>query len=355
VDKILAAQYAAEPPTFPIMLVHSLWDAEDIYGAMAVYKAIKPLDKNHMVYLTMGPWHHGGAIEDGTTLSTVKFPADPSYYWRNRVLAPFLARYLKDDTTAPVVTPVTAYQSGTNHWQHLDAWPTAKPTTKLYLHAEGGLSFAPPTASEAGSTSYVSDPAKPVPYRARPSKVSGYDPDNGWPNWLSESQIEQSGRPDVAVFTSEVLTAPVTIAGEPIANLIAATTGTDADWVVKLIDVYPDEVGEQPKMGGYQLMISADIFRGRYRESLSKAEPIPANTPETYRFALPNANHVFLAGHRIMVQVQSSWFPLYDRNPQTFVPNIFFAQPGDYKAATQTILHSPAQATSIELPVVNKP
>jgi putative CocE/NonD family hydrolase len=157
------------------------------------------------------------------------------------------------------------------------------------------------------------------------------------------------------VFTSEVLTAPVTIAGEPIANLIAATTGTDADWVVKLIDVYPDEVGEQPKMGGYQLMISADIFRGRYRESLSKAEPIPANTPETYRFALPNANHVFLAGHRIMVQVQSSWFPLYDRNPQTFVPNIFFAQPGDYKAATQTILHSPAQATSIELPVVNKP
>jgi putative CocE/NonD family hydrolase len=355
VDKILAAQYAAEPPAFPIMLVHSLWDAEDIYGAMAVYKAIKPLDKNHMVYLTMGPWHHGGAIEDGTTLSTVKFPADPSYYWRNRVLAPFLARYLKDDTTAPVVTPVTAYQSGANHWQHLDAWPTAKPTTKLYLHADGGLSFVPPTASEAPSTSYVSDPAKPVPYRARPSKPSGYDPDNGWPNWLSESQMEQSGRPDVAVFTSDVLTEPVTIAGEPIANVIAATTGTDSDWVVKLIDVYPDEVGEQPKMGGYQLMISADIFRGRYRESLAKAEPIPANTPETYRFALPNANHVFLPGHRIMVQVQSSWFPLYDRNPQTFVPNIFFAQPGDYKAATQTILHSPGQATSIELPVAIKP
>jgi putative CocE/NonD family hydrolase len=355
VDKILAAQYAAEPPSVPIMLVHSLWDAEDIYGAMAVYKAIKPLDRNHMVYLTIGPWHHGGAIEDGTTLSTVKFPADPSFYWRNRVLAPFLARYLKDDASAPAVTPVTAYQSGANHWQHLDAWPTAKATTKLYLHGNGGLSFTPPTAAEAASTSYVSDPAKPVPYRPRPSKPMGYDPDNGWPNWLSESQIEQSGRPDVAVFTSDVLTEPVTIAGEPIANLIAATTGTDSDWVVKLIDVYPDEVAEQPKMGGYQLMISADIFRGRYRESLSKAEPIPANTPETYRFALPNANHVFLPGHRIMVQVQSSWFPLYDRNPQTFVPNIFFAQPGDYKAATQTILHSPAQATSIELPVVTKP
>jgi putative CocE/NonD family hydrolase len=355
VDKILAAQYEKEPPTVPTMLVHSLWDAEDIYGAMAVYRAIKPLDKNNMVYLTIGPWHHGGAIEDGTTLGTVRFPADPSYWWRHNVLAPFLARYLKDDTSAPVVAPVTAYQSGADDWQHLQAWPIAKPTARLYLHADGGLSFNAPTTAEAPSTSYVSDPAKPVPYRSRPSQPMGYDNGITWPNWLADNQMEQSGRPDVAVFTTDVLTAPVAIAGQPIANLIAATTGTDADWVVKLIDVYPDEVADNPKMGGYQLMISADIFRGRYRESLAVPHAIPANTPETYRFELPPANHVFLPGHRIMVQVQSSWFPLYDRNPQTFVPNIFFAQPGDYKPATQTLEHSPTLPTSIELPVVATP
>jgi putative CocE/NonD family hydrolase len=350
-DKLLAAQYAKQAPTLPIMLVHSLWDAEDIYGAMAVYKAIKPLDKNHNVYLSMGPWHHGGAIDDGSSLGLVKFPADPSYWWRQNVLAPFLAKYLKDDAAAETVPPVTVYQSGTDKWQKLQSWPKAPATTKIYLRADGGLGFAAPKASE-GTTAYVSDPAKPVNYRARPSRSSTYEADNGWPNWLAESQIEQSGRPDVAVFTTEVLTAPVTIAGEPIANLVAATTGTDADWVVKLIDVYPDEVAGDAKMGGYQLMIAADIFRGRYRESLSEAHAIPANQPETYRFALPNASHVFLPGHRIMVQVQSSWFPLYDRNPQTFVPNIFFAQPADYKAATQTIFHSASQASFIELPIV---
>jgi putative CocE/NonD family hydrolase len=359
VDKTLAAQYQKEAPTVPTMLVHSLWDAEDIYGAIAVYKAIKPLDKDNNVYLTLGPWHHGGAIEDGTNLGTMKFPADPSFWWRHNVLAPFLARYLKDDTSAPAVAPVTAYQSGADDWQRLQAWPpvapTAQPTTKLYLHADGALSFTPPTSSEAPSTSYISNPAKPVPYRSRPSQPMGYDNGITWPNWLADNQIEQSGRPDVAVFTTDVLTAPVTIAGQPIANLIAATTGTDADWVVKLIDVYPDEVADNPKMGGYQLMISADIFRGRYRESLAVPHAIPANTSETYRFELPPANHVFLPGHRIMVQVQSSWFPLYDRNPQTFVPNIFFAQPGDYKAATQTIEHSPSEPTSIELPLVGTP
>ena len=355
VDKILAAQYAKEAPTVPIMLVHSLWDAEDIYGAMAVYKAIKPLDTHNNVYLSMGPWHHGGAIEDGTTLGAVRFPADPKFWWRQNVLAPFLARYLKDDSSAPAIAPVTAYQSGADDWQRLESWPTAKPTTKLYLHADGALSFNAPTQNEATSTSYVSDPLKPVPYRSRPSQPMGYDNGITWPNWLADSQIEQSGRPDVAVFTSDALGAPVTIAGQPVANLIAATTGTDADWVVKLIDVYPDEVADDPKMGGYQLMISADIFRGRYRESLAVPHAIPANTPESYRFDLPPANHVFLPGHRIMVQVQSSWFPLYDRNPQTFVPNIFYAQPADYKAATETILHSPAQATSIDLPVVSAP
>jgi putative CocE/NonD family hydrolase len=180
----------------------------------------------------------------------------------------------------------------------------------------------------------------------------GYDPGMTWSQWLVDDQREQSGRPDVEVFVSDVLRAPLKISGEPLANLVASTSGNDSDWVVKLIDLYPSEVASQPSLGGYQLMISADIFRGRYRESLEQAKPIAANQPLLYRYALPTANHVFLPGHRIMVQVQSSWFPLYDRNPQTFVPNIFWAKPADYQKATQRIYHQPGKASFVELPVV---
>jgi putative CocE/NonD family hydrolase len=176
-----------------------------------------------------------------------------------------------------------------------------------------------------------------------------------WPEWLVDDQREASGRPDVVVFTSDVLTAPMKISGQPVANLVASTSGTDSDWVVKLIDVYPDEVAGDAAMGGYQLMISADIFRGRYRESLEAAKPIAAGQPLLYRFNLPTANHVFLPGHRIMVQIQSSWFPLYDRNPQTFVPNIFWAKQEDYRKATQRVYHAPGQASFIELPMVTTP
>ena len=388
VDKILATQYATEAPTVPIMLVHSLWDAEDIYGAMAVYKAIKPLDKNNNVHLTMGPWHHGGAIVEGTNLGAVKFPADPSLWWRQNILAPFLARYLQNspanDSSAPAApgqpakpafpATVTAYQSGTNTWQSLPAWPVVctqaptfpanapttfcnKPAAKLYLHANNTASFTPPTTAEtaaphAAYAEYISDPAHPVPFRARPSQPMGYTDGLTWADWLADDQRESSGRTDVATFTSAPLTTPLTLAGEPIANLIASTSGTDSDWVVKLIDVYPDEVAGQPRMGGYQLMIAADIFRGRYRKSLAQPEAITPNQPETYRFALPNANHVFLPGHRLMVQIQSAWFPLYDRNPQTYVPNILFAQPADYQKATQHIYLSPTQPTTLELPII---
>ncbi len=193
--------------------------------------------------------------------------------------------------------------------------------------------FSAPKAGDAAYEEYVSDPAKPVPFRARPTRPVGYDIDKGltWPLWLVDDQREASGRTDVLAFTSDVLTAPVKISGQPVANLVASTSGTDSDWVVKLIDVYPDEVAGQEQMGGYQLAVSMDIFRGRYRESLETPKPIKADTPLVYRFELPTTNHVFLPGHRIMVQVQSSWFPLYDRNPQTFVPNIFWAKPGDYQ------------------------
>jgi putative CocE/NonD family hydrolase len=355
VDKLLAAQ----PLKTPVMLVHSLWDQEDIYGAPAVYKALKPKDRgNDKVFLVMGPWHHGQMIGNGSALGALKFGSDTALYFRRHILRPFLDQYLKDGAAKADTAPVTAFETGTNAWRRLSAWPPktegdkaveAKP---LYLRAGLKVSFSAPSPGEAAFEDYVSDPAKPVPFRARPIQPMGYDQGNTWSQWLVDDQREASGRPDVLAFVSETLTAPLKISGTPIANLVASTSGSDADWVVKLIDVYPDEVAGDAVMGGYQLMIAADIFRGRYRESLETARPITPNEPLLYRFALPTANHVFLPGHRMMVQVQSSWFPFYDRNPQTFVPNIFWAKPGDYRNATQRIYHAPNQSSFVELPVV---
>ena len=355
-DQILAAQ----PIKIPVMLVHSLWDQEDIYGAPAVYKALKPKDTENKVFLVMGPWHHGQEIEDGSSLGAIKFDSNTSLYFQREILLPFLDHYLKDGAPKMDVAPVTAFETGTNTWRRLASWPTgcaaggdcAIHATPLYLEAGLKLGFAAPGASDAAFDEYVSDPAKPVPYRARPTRQMGYSNGLTWPLWLVDDQREESGRPDVLVFTSDVLRAPVKISGEPIANIVASTSGTDSDWVVKLIDLYPDEVASDPAMGGYQLMISADIFRGRYRESLEFPKAIAADQPLLYKFALPTANHVFLPGHRIMVQIQSSWFPLYDRNPQTFVPSIFWAQPGDYRKATQRIYHAPGEASFVELPLV---
>jgi putative CocE/NonD family hydrolase len=350
-DKILAAQ----PLKVPVMLVDSLWDQEDIYGAPAVYRAIKPKDTaNDKVFLVLGPWHHGQEIGDGSSLGALKFGSDTGLYFRREILAPFLAQYLKEGAPKVDVVPVSAFETGTNRWLKLNAWPSGcasgciPKATPLYLGAGLKLNFGAAKSGDNTFDEYVSDPAKPVPYRARPSQPVGYTDVLSWPRWLVDDQREASGRPDVLVFTSEVLTVPAKISGQPVANLIASTSGTDSDWVVKLIDVYPDEVAGQPAMGGYQLMISADIFRGRYRESLETPKPIAADKPLLYKFNLPTANHVFLPGHRIMVQVQSSWFPLYDRNPQTFVPNIFWAKPEDYKKATQRVYHS----SFIELPLV---
>jgi putative CocE/NonD family hydrolase len=347
VDKILAAQ----PLSVPLMLVDSLWDQEDIYGAMAVYKAIKPKDKeNDKVFLVIGPWHHGQEIEDSSTLGVLHFGSATGLYFRQQILRPFLDRYLKDDAVKQEIAPVTAFDTGTNVWRTHSSWPAGSiQATPIYLGDDLKLSFQ--KGGDGDFDEYVSDPAKPVPYRARPIQPMGYDPGMTWSEWLVDDQREQSGRPDVMVYTSDVLSAPLKISGEPMVHLMASTSGTDSDWVVKLIDVYPDEVASQRELGGYQLMISADIFRGRYRESLEQAKPLAANQPLLYRYALPTANHVFLPGHRIMVQVQSSWFPLYDRNPQTFVPSIFWAKPGDFRKATQRIYHS----SFIELPVVQGP
>jgi hypothetical protein len=352
VDRILAAQ----PLNVPVMLVHSLWDQEDIYGAIAVYKALEPKDTNNdKVFLVMGPWHHGQEIGEGSSLGALKFNSDTALYFRQEVLRPFLDHYLKDAAPKSDVAPVTAFETGTNAWRRKTAWPdtpAVKPAP-LYLGAGLTAGFVAPKAGDPAFDEFVSDPARPVPFRSRPSQPIGYDPPLTWPQWLVDDQREASGRPDVLAFASGVLTTPVKISGQPVANLIASTSGTDADWVVKVIDVYPDEVAGQPAMGGYQLMVSADIFRGRYRESFETAKPIAADAPLLYRFALPTANHVFLPGHRMMVQIQSSWFPLYDRNPQTFVPNIFWAKLGDYRKAVQRIYHAPDRASFVDLPVVS--
>jgi len=355
VDKLLAK----EPLKVPVILVDSLWDQEDIYGAIAVYKAIEPKDtKNDKVFLVMGPWHHGQEIGDGSKLGALKFNSDTGLYFRQQILRPFLDHYLKDVAPPANVAPVTAFETGTNIWRRLPAWPLgcesgcAIHPTPLYLGANLKLSFTAPKSGDAAFEEYVSDPAKPVPFRARPIQPTGYDTCAQWPCWLVDDQREASGRPDVLAFVSDVLTTPTKISGQPVVNLIASTSGTDSDWVVKVIDVYPDEVAGDAKMGGYQLAVSMDIFRGRYRESLETPKSIRANEPLLYHWLLPTANHVFLPGHRIMVQVQSSWFPLYDRNPQTFVPNIFWAKPEDYRKATQRIYHAPGQMSFVELPIV---
>jgi putative CocE/NonD family hydrolase len=357
-DQILAAQ----PLKVPTMLVDSLWDQEDIYGALAVYKAIKPKDTaNDKVFLVMGPWYHGGEIGNGSTLGALKFNSDTALYFRQEILRPFLAQYLKDAAPPSGVAAVTAFETGTNTWRRLSSWPSGCPTgctvrpTPLYLASDQKLTFSAPATTEAQYDEYVSDPAKPVTYRIRPNHPMDYQGGSDWPEWLVDDQREMSGRPDVETYVTDVLDAPVKISGEPIANLVASTSGTDCDWIVKLIDVYPDEVAGDPTMGGYQLMIAADIFRGRYRESLETPKPIASNTPLRYRFNLPTANHVFLPGHRIMIQIQSSWFPLYDRNPQTFVPSIFWAKPSDYVKAVQRIYHAPNQESFVELPLVGKP
>ncbi|WP_174291022.1 CocE/NonD family hydrolase [Sphingomonas bacterium] len=355
-DEILPKQ----PQTVPTLWVAGQWDQEDMYGAVAVYEAVSRNDPSHLNHLVIGPWKHGGWAGDGSTLGPVRFDSDTAAWFRRYVMLPFLDANLKTGGTAANLPPVLAFQTGANQWQRLDHWPLAcatgcpAPAQRLYLQPAGALGFAPPVArtTETASDSYVSDPAKPIPYRPRPIRPT-YAKGSTWGQWLADDQRAFADRTDVLTYQTPALTQPVAISGAAVANLVAATTGTDGDFVVKLIDVYPAEYPEKPEMGGYQLGIAMDIFRGRYAaKGFGHAEPLVANRPTTVRFALPNANHVFLPGHRIMVQVQSSWFPLYDRNPQSYVANIFDAKPGDYRKATVTLFHSAREASFVELPVV---
>jgi hypothetical protein len=358
-DKIMAAQ----PLRVPTMWIQGLWDQEDMWGAVHCYLATESKDTaNNMNFLVMGPWPHSGVNYDGSSLGPLKWNGDTALEFRRDVLKPFFDQYLKDGAPHADTPPVLIYNTGANHWDRLKSWPLAcesgcaEKSKPLYLTAGFGLSFTAPVERDSKTPpdhdydEYVSDPAKPVPYQPRPVRFADYD---AWRRWLVADQRAVDGRPDVLTYVTPVLTELVRIGGAPVVNLIASTSGSDSDWVVKLIDVYPDEVPSQQELGGYELGIAMDIFRGRYRESFDTPKPIAANTPLTYKFILPNANHVFLPGHRIMVQVQSSWFPLYDRNPQTFVPNIFFAKPRDYVKATQRIYHASGAASFIDLPVVS--
>jgi len=353
VDRILAKR----PLNVPLMLVAGEWDQEDIYGALAVYRALESKDPHHdKLFLTLGPWYHGQEIGDGSHLGAIRFGSDTSLYYRRHILKPFLAHYLKNGSPPDHVAPVNAYVAGADHWEQFPSWPgcasdcTIKPT-HLYLEPHHGLGFdAPPAKQSRGYNEYVSNPATPVPYRPRPVPPAEK---SGWHTWLVNDQRPAAARPDVMTYETPVLKHAVRITGRPLVHLVAATSGTDSDWVVKLIDVYPQQVARRPKTGGYQLAVSMDIFRGRYRKSYAHPAPLTPNKPLTYRFHLPSADYVFKPGHRIMVQVQSSWFPLYDRNPQTFVKNIFHAKPSDYVKATQRIYHTPDHASYISLPLVS--
>jgi putative CocE/NonD family hydrolase len=346
---------AQHPSQVPAMWIQGLWDQEDMWGAIHCYLALKAQGQVDHNYLVMGPWRHSQVNADAYNLGPLKWDGDTALQFRRDVLKPFFDEHLKTGAPHTETPPVLIYNTGANHWDRLKSWPMAcaehcsMPMKPLYLQAAFGLAFDKPIAPGNVADTYVSDPAKPVPYLPRPVRFTDSD---RWRQWLVTDQRPVADRTDVLTYQMPVLSAPLRISGAPIAELFAATSGTDSDWVVKLIDVFPDEVPSQPEMGGYQLAVSMDIFRGRYRESFEHPSAIPADKPQRYRFVLPTTNHVFLPGHRIMVQIQSSWFPLYDRNPQTYVENIFFAKAVDYVKATQSVFRSGDQASAVWLPVV---
>ena len=350
VDKWLAA----EPLKVPTMLEVGQWDQEDSYGGPAVYRALEPKDKNNdLVSLVIGPWRHSGANHYGYGLGALTFTGDTALEWRARYVKPFFDHWLKG-APDPHTPPVLTYATGINQWQRSDHWPVGEPRP-IYLAAGGVATLYEPKT--AGHEDYVSDPAKPVPFIPRPIDMN--DP-NQWKPWLVHDQRFVTDRPDVASWKSAPLVTAIHIMGAPEVELYAATSGTDSDWVVKLIDVYPNDVpevasqGAKPGMAGYELPIGIEIFRGRYLKSFAAPAPLKPNKVEHYHWALPNVNHVFLPGHRIMVQVQSTLFPLYDRNPQTYVENIMYAKPADYRKATQSVWFGGSTASAVLLPATNQ-
>jgi putative CocE/NonD family hydrolase len=323
--------------TVPTLNVIGWFDAEDFYGPLEVYKKLEKKDSKNWNYLVAGPWTHGSwARDDGRKLLEFDFGSDTSTWYRDEIEARWFAYWLhgRGELELP---KVLAFQTGANEWERLDSWPPeGVEPKKLYLREDGRVSFEAPGADDgAAFDSYVSDPAKPVPYLPRP--IGGWE---DFSTWQLVDQRFVDRRPDVLTWESEPLEQDLAISGDIIANLFASTTGTDIDWIVKLIDVYPEDYEANPNLRGYQLMVAGEIFRGRFRNSFREAEPIPAGEVLPWSFSLRDRNHRFKKGHRIMIQIQSTWYPLVSRNPQTFVPNIFLADEEDYRPATQRVYRS---------------
>ncbi len=338
-----AMPYILTKPKVPNLNVAGWWDQEDFYGPMKIYEILEKSDPDHLNYLVAGPWNHGGwARGSGKSLGAIPFGSDTSLYFRQKIEAPWFAYWLKNKGSLPLKEALL-FQTGSDKWVQFDSWPPKNAQAReLYFHEDGKLSFnAPQAATPQSFDSYVSDPAHPVPYRHRPIDMT-YPDDHpgGWPTWLVEDQRFVDNRPDVLTWQTDELTEEMTLAGQVTAKLFASTTGSDSDWIVKLIDVYPEKYPDDWKLSGYELMIANEVFRGRFRKSFEKPEAITPDAITPFTVDLHTANHVFKKGHRIMVQVQSTWFPIIDRNPQKFVPNIFEAKESDYQKATQRIYRS---------------
>ncbi len=339
----------------PTLSVGGYYDQEDMFGPQIEYSTLEPHDKNHENFLVLGPWRHGYWSSSSRSLGNLDYGEPIGKEFRSQIEAKFFAHYLKD---APGTNPsgfdledTASFQTGSNTWQRDGEFPPRQSkATGLYLEGGGALGWS--SAASEAKTSYVSDPAHPIPYRHRPIQAT-YSDGSQWFNWLTEDQRFVTARDDLAVWKLPVLTADLTLTGEVVADIFAATTGTDNDLVVKLIDQYPDD-DPDAKMRGYQLMTNEEIFRGRYLSSFEKPAPIEAGAVREYKFSLHDVDHVFKAGHTVMVEIQSTWFPLYDRNPQTFVPNIMKAKPTDFKPATITVYSGPGHASSLLVPVVNR-
>jgi len=339
----------------PTLNVAGWWDQEDFYGPLRIYEALEQHDDKNLNFLVVGPWNHGGWYRgDGSSLGSVKFGSPTGLYFREKIQAPWFAYYLKDKGEPPDFEAVT-FEAGAGAWRTWDDWPPKSPASdkNLYFRADGRLSFEPPAESAEGAfDSYVSDPGHPVPYRHRPVQATYFPHGSYWSTWLVEDQRFVDDRPDVLSWESDPLGEDISIAGRIVAHLFASTTGSDSDWVVKLIDVFPESMPEDWRMAGYQMMVANEVIRGRYRQDFERPRAIPPNEVVAYTIDLHTQNYCFKKGHRIMVQVQSSLFPLVDRNPQTFVPNIFEAASEDFRVATQQIFRSAECASHLTVPVV---
>jgi len=338
----------------PTLNVAGWWDQEDFYGPLRIYKTLEKNDPRHLNYLVVGPWNHGGwAGGEGKKLGRVDFESATGQYFREKIQAPFFAHYLKDKGKLEQPEALT-FETGANKWMSYDQWPPRQAKERnLYFHRGGRLSFeAPAAGGDRAFDSYVSDPAHPVPYRPRPIEPTYFPGGSGWYTWLLEDQRFVHMRPDVLSWETEPLAEDVVVSGDITAHLFASTSGSDSDWIAKLIDVYPEQYARDPKMGGYQLMIANDVLRGRFRKSFEKPEAITPGQVNEYVIDLHGNDHRFLKGHKIMVQVQSTWFPVIDRNPQKFVENIFKAKESDYQPATQRVFRSTRFASHVAIPVL---